>query len=314
VTAFSAHNFSKGFRFMDEKQSVPLDMHPHGAKLVRWFRAAALAFFLPPTLLLGISVIAANNVERFRDRVQDCLEFQSLLEPSLNPDHIKTLVEELRQEGVWREVREVSPMSHFRNIQGLDDWMSDDVNRDIVAAMSTSLRLKPREVLRQPDAALQAAQALRGRSEVREVYTDENTVKSLYLNFEFWKNTAVLMEWISGAFCLLIAWLLRNIKHKILTLHPVDHKSHRASRAIWFRLALGIQKSLVFGATPLICLIGIYVTLDYTAAPIFHALLPTDPLFPLRFLPAAQACGFWLFGTMLWWIISNPMAYKAEKS
>ena len=299
---------------MDEKQHAPHDTHLHGVKLVRWFRAAALAFFLPPTLLLGISFLAANNVERFRDRVQDRLEFQIVLEPSLTPERIKALVEEIRQEDAWSEVREVSPMSHFRNMQGLDDWMTDDANKDVVSALSTSLRLKPREVLRDPEKALQAAQGLRGRAEVREVYTDEDTVQRLYLNFEFWKNTAVFLEWVAGAFCLLVAWLLRKIKRKILALHPVDHKSHRAGRALWLRLALGAQKSLFFGATPLVLLIGIYVTLDYTAAPVFHAISYPDPLFPVSFLPWSQACAFWFFGTALWWIISNPSAYKAEKS
>jgi hypothetical protein len=299
---------------MDDKPPASPETHLHGLKLVRWFRAAALAFFLPPTLLLGIALLAANNVERFRDRVQEQLEFQAILAPSLSEERTEALLQSLRQDAIWEEVRIVSPQEHFRNIQGLEDWMSDEANQDIVAAMSRSLRLKPREALRFPDKALEAAQSLQTHAEVREVFTNEDAVKRLYLNFEFWKNSAVFLEWVSGVFCLLIAWLLRKLKHKILALHPMAHKSHRAARAWWLRLVLGLQKSLFFGATPLVLLSGIFVTLDYIAAPVFHAISGADPLFPVSFLPAFQSVAFWLLGAALWWIISNPMSYKAEKS
>jgi hypothetical protein len=253
-------------------------------------------------------------VERFRDRVQDHLEFQVLLEPGLAPDGVQALVNELRQDVIWRDVRAVSPAAYFHNLPGLSDWMSDDANKDIVGAMSFSLRLKPRDILRAPSKALDVAQTLRGHGGIREVYTEEDTVKRLYLNFEFWKNTAVLMEWVSFVFCLLVAWLLRRIKHKILVLHPLESKSQRVSRAVWLRFLMGVQKALFFGAVPLICLLALYVFLDYTAAPMFHSLAPVDPLFPLSFLPIPQVFFFWVLGGILWWTISNPMRYKAERS
>ena len=65
---------------------------------------------------------------------------------------------------------------------------------------------------------------------------------------------------------------------------------------------------------PLLLLSGIFVTLDYIAAPVFHAISGADPLFPVSFLPAFQSVAFWLLGAALWWIISTPMSYKAEKS
>ena len=77
-------------------------------------------------------------MERFRDRVQGQLEFQAILEPSLSAERTEALVETLRQEGAWEDVRVIAPQEHFRNIQGLEDWMSDEANKDIVAAMSRS--------------------------------------------------------------------------------------------------------------------------------------------------------------------------------
>ena len=162
-----------------------------------------LVFFLIafPLLALALTLGTWENVHRSLEKTGNRIVFRVLLRQGVPVEGVEALGRELSaSKAAWRSAQVVSPSENFAIAPSLAKWAAS--HEAIVQRLSFSIVLIPAHPLQNPVQALDAAESLRKRAEVAEVFCDREGVLALAAEHAAWRTVFAALAAVLAALTL----------------------------------------------------------------------------------------------------------------
>jgi murein DD-endopeptidase MepM/ murein hydrolase activator NlpD len=251
----------------------------------------AVIFFLiaSPLLALALTLGTWENVHRSLEKTGNRIVFRVLLRQGVPVEGAEALARELSaSKATWRSAQVVSPSENFAIAPSLAKWAAS--HEAIVQRLSFSVVLIPARPLQYPLQEVDAAESLRKRAEVAEVFCDREGVLALAAEHAAWKTVFAALAAALAALTLVGAGAARLAVTRALRPDQTHPEEPRATPQLG-RLSPAARLAASGSGLAVLLVLAATCVLLRTATQLRICFLsPPQDLFVVI---AGAACGVW---------------------